>query len=227
MTERDDLVTTEEAARLLGVSVRRVQQMLETGDLSRVARGLVDRTSVELYLSSQHGGRTRVWSTPMAWGAIALLSGWSSTWLGPVQAFRLRTALHETHDARQLVARCRNRAEVHTYSGHRSVASSLAAAVLVVDQTRLGLMTANADGAIDGYLPTAIAEAAIARYALRESPSGSIVLRTTDFDLGTIGRLAEDSTVLAALDAATSLDPRVRGVGERALLHALEKFRDE
>ena len=45
------------------------------GDLTRVARGLLDRGPPDRYLAESHGGRTRVWAEHTAWGAIALLSG--------------------------------------------------------------------------------------------------------------------------------------------------------
>ena len=63
------------------------------------------------------------------------------------------------------------------------------------------------------------------RYALRADASGPYLLRATNFDLDVVTHLAETSTVLAAVDAAGSLDSRERGVGQAALTETLERFR--
>lgn len=45
------------------------------------------------------------------------------------------------------------------------------------------------------------------------------------FDLKAVHDITLHDDVLAALDAATSTDPRARGVGERALTAALDRYR--
>lgn len=52
------------------------------------------------------------------------------------------------------------------------------------------------------------------------------MLRVTDFDIGLIRDINDQSEVLAAVDAAESLDSRERGVGEAALTRALEQLHD-
>lgn len=93
MTLASDLMTIQDAARILGVSDRHVNRLLDSGELVRVARGLVDRHSVENYRSQARGGRKRVWAEHTAWAAIALLSCEQPTWLGQVQISRLRSVL--------------------------------------------------------------------------------------------------------------------------------------
>jgi hypothetical protein len=216
---------TEETARLLGVSQRRVQQLLETGELTRVARGLVDATSVERYRAVGQGARTRAWAERTAWGAIALLSGIHADWLGPAQASRLRSALREIAGSAELVARTRDRATVRTFTGHSTARARLQTDLVAPDTTVLGLIDATSER-VDGYLPTDKLDSTVRWLGLREDVTGEITLRVTGFDISVIRDLATAPTpVLAALDAATSLDPRERGVGERALSSIVDGYR--
>lgn len=234
--------TTEEAARRLGVTVRRVQQMLDEGDLTRLARGLVDAASLDRYAATGAGRRTRVWAEHTAWGAIALLSGVHPNWLGPAQASRLRTTLRSVTDPADLVARVHGRAVVRTYAGHPAARRRLHDNTVSTDVADLGLVDANRAGAhfsgtgtvdagappdsVDGYLAADILDSTVQFLGLIEDPSGSITLRATAFDISIVRDLAESKTaVLAALDAATSLDPRERGVGGRVLSGALAEYR--
>ncbi|WP_188777797.1 helix-turn-helix domain-containing protein [Marmoricola endophyticus] len=218
-----DFCTTDEAARRLGMTRRRVQQLLDTGDLTRVARGLVDATSLDRHLAAHPTGRTRAWAESTAWAAVALLSGARVDWLGASQTSRLRAALRDTADPAELVARTRGRAVVRTFTGHSSAVRRLADRLVVADRATLGLTAGDVDW-VDGYLDAAALDATAASFGLREDPVGAITLRATAFDLDAVARLA-DGPVLAALDAATSLDPRERGVGERVLTGVLEGAR--
>ncbi len=242
MSRVSDFYTTEEVARRLGVTVRRVQQMLDDGDLIRLARGLVDAASVDRYAAAGAGGRTRVWAEHTAWGAIALLSGVHPGWLGPAQASRLRTALRAITAAADLVARVRDRAVVRTYTGHPLARTRLHGDIVSTDVAGLGLVDANRAGAnfsgtgtldagaaptnVDGYLPADTLDSTVLVLGLIEDPSGPITLRVTGFDISIVRDLAASKTaVLAALDAATSLDPRERGVGGRFLATTLAEYR--
>ena len=44
-----EVLTIEETANALGVSTRHARRLADSGALSRVARGLIDRTSVDRY----------------------------------------------------------------------------------------------------------------------------------------------------------------------------------
>jgi hypothetical protein len=237
-----DFYTTDEAARRLGVTSRRVQQMLDDGDLTRLARGLVDAVSLDRYVATGAGGRTRLWAEHTAWGAIALLSGVHPSWLGPTQISRLRTALQATTQAAHLVARVHGRAVVRTYTGHVAARTRLQRDIVSTDVVGLGPVNANRAAAdfsgsgtldagappntVDGYLATDVLDSTIQFLGLIEDPRGPIVLRATGFDMNVVRDLARSKTaVLAALDAATSLDPRERGVGTRVLAAALAEYR--
>lgn len=223
MSGSGDFYTTEEVARLIGVGQRRVQQMLDNGDLVRVARGLVGAASVDRYKAAHPRSRTRAWAEHTAWAAIALLSGTHLDWLGATQTSRLRATLREITNPADFVARTRNRAVVHTYTGHPSAIERLIHDMATTDHAKLGL-TPNPTERADGYLDAATLDSTVTFLGLREDPQGAITVRATNFTFDIVARLAEE-TVLAALDAATSLDPRERGVGERALAAALESYR--
>lgn len=223
MSWSGDFYTTVEAARLIGVGQRRVQQMLNHGELARVARGLVGAASVDRYLAAHPHSRTRVWVEDTAWAAIALLSGAHVDWLGATQTSRLRATLREITDPGDLVARTRDRAVVHTYIGHPSATGRLTQQLATTDQTRLGLTPSPAER-VDGYIDAAVLDSTVSSLGLREDPRGAITVRATNFDFNLVVGLA-GQVVLAALDVATSLDPRERGVGERALAAVLEAHR--
>jgi excisionase family DNA binding protein len=224
MSSTGDFLTTEEAATMLGVTVQQVRRLADSGELVRLARGLIDRASLDRYLAERHGGRTRVWAEHTAWGAIAMLSGTFADWLGPAQGSRIRTALREIDDPSELVVRCRDRAVVTRYSGHSSALGRLRQHVVNVDRSALGLVATSADQ-VDGYIAAETVTSTAGWLGLVEDARGIITLRATTFDIKIVEDMATQSTVLAALDAATSLDPRERGVGERVLLDALNRYR--
>ncbi len=78
----------------------------------------------------------------------------------------------------------------------------------------------------DGYLSTEALDATVADLGLLEGPSGPITLRATDIDIAIVRELAgSGSAVLAALDAAASLDLHERGAGRDVLATALAEYR--
>jgi hypothetical protein len=205
------------------VTARHVQRLAEGAEITKVARGLVDQSSVERYLAAQRQGRTRSWAEHTAWGAVAELAGRVPEWLGDAQASRVRRALRDAVDADELVTRLRDRARTLTYDAHRAALPRLRAAVVASDPRQLGL-TAAAPDELDGYLPAAALDGVVRSLGLRPSPGGHVVLRATAFDAAVVTDLVR-TPVVAALDAATSTDPRVRGVGHRTLGDVLRSYR--
>lgn len=225
MSSSGEFVSVEEAARTLGVTVQHVRRLSDAGELTRIARGLIDRASLERYLIERPGKRTRVWAEHTAWGAIALLSGDLPAWLGPVQASRLRSTLREIADPADLMVRTRDRAKVYTFTGHPTAVTRLTEMMAVVDLTVLGLgMSLGEAGRAEGYLAADTLDDTVRFLGLRKDADGNIVVRATGFDFAIVTDLASRSAVLAALDASASLDPRVRGVGERALAEILDRY---
>ena len=221
-----DFVGTEEAARLLGVTVRRVQQLIRAGVLASPARGLVHRASLDRLMASHAYGAGRGWSSATSWAALAMVSGVEVTWLGERQRLRLLSALRGI-STDEFLGKVRARGRVHYFNGHSSIANRLSAALVSPDRSRLGLAGATGlDPSVDGYLDTTVLDKLVPKFALVEEPHGQYVLRVTDFDIGLIRDINDQSEVLAAVDAAESLDARERGVGEAALTRALEQLHD-
>lgn len=222
----DGLVDTETAARLLGVSSRRVNQLADTGDIIKASRGLYDRLSIERHLVSRRGTAGRAWDATTAWAAIALLSGphLRPDWFSERSTYRLEANLRAI-TAIDLVAKARHRASIHVYAGHSSAARMIRGAVVARDWSIVGLAGEIGDS-VDGYLGAEELASVVEQYALVESSSGNVTLRVTDFNMKTVRALAKASDVLIALDAAGSVDARARGVGERVLERALARFRE-
>jgi hypothetical protein len=218
-----EFLTLDETASTLGVSTRHARRLADSGAITRVARGLIDRGSVDRYLHSQRQGRTRAWAEHTAWGAVAILSGQDADWLGETQASRLRSVLRETNDADDLLTRMRDRARVQTYLAHRAALPRLRERVVSTNQQLLGI-TDVADDSIDGYLPASGLDDVVRSLGLRADGSGSVVLRTTEFEFDRVRDLIATRTV-AALDAGTSTDPRQRGIGRRTIRELLEAYR--
>ncbi|MGL5929319.1 MAG: helix-turn-helix domain-containing protein [Dermatophilaceae bacterium] len=217
-------MSTGEVASTLGVTVQQVRRLTESGELTRLARGLIDRDSVERYVAERRGSRTRVWAEHTAWGAVGMLSGVVTDWLGPTQASRVRRRLREITDPADLVTLTRDRATARVYTGHPSARGRLRGQLVATDPFDLGLVGLPSDD-LDGYLAAGKLESTVRFFGLVADPVGDITIRATTFAINIIDDLATQNTVLAALDAATSRDPRERGVGERILADALERYR--
>jgi hypothetical protein len=218
-----EFLAIEEAASALGVSTRHVRRLADSGALTRIARGVVDRGSVDRYLASQRQGRTRAWAEHTAWGAVAILSGQDAGWLGATQVSRLRSSLREIDEADDLLTRMRDRARVHVFVAHRAALPLLRDQIVSTDLRPLGITDAVDEG-VDGYLAETDIDGVIDTLGLRVDAGGTVALRTTAFDFDRVRNLVGTSTV-AALDAATSSNPRLRGVGRRKLGELLEVYR--
>lgn len=219
-----DFLSVEDAARVLGVSTRHVRRLADSGAVERVARGLIDRGSVERFVYAQRRGRTRAWAEHTAWGAVAMLSGVEADWLGSAQASRLRRTLRLINDPAELLPRVRDRASVETFDAHRAALPRLHELVVKPDLGLLGISEAMADR-IDGYLGRADVDRVVRSLGLRAQSGGAITLRSTGFDFIQVRALVPTSQAVAAIHAATSTEPRLRGLGRRAVAALLEAFR--
>lgn len=217
-----DFLTLDEAAAALHVSGRHARRLADSGAITKVARGLIDRNSVDRYLASHQQGRTRAWAEHTAWAAIALLARSDAEWLGGTQASRLRGTLRRLDDPSELLARLRDRASVEYYAAHRAALPRLRAIVAQTDMPRLGLVDLT-DDAVDGYIDSAALADAVRTLGLRRG-NGNVTLRVTGFDFARVRELVTGSNVVAALDATSSTDPRTRGVGQRALTEVLAAY---
>jgi hypothetical protein len=228
MSLSSEYVDVDEAARMLGVTKRHVARLGEHGQVRYLARGLVDRGSVNEYLSERAFSRSRPWSEATAWAAVALLSGIEVDWLGQVQTSRLRGRLRrlaaDENGSNELVGRARERASVRTYESFGFLVSRVRKDLVVVGRRRLGLSDQRKDR-IDGYVNSDVLARLEKSLGLSRNTRGTMILRATDFDLDIIKRIAtKGNGALAALDAAGSMDHREHGVGVRALTKYLQDF---
>ncbi|NNH73944.1 hypothetical protein HLB23_29510 [Nocardia uniformis] len=113
---------------------------------------------------------------------------------------------------------------MRTFTAHRAALPRLRAIVLRPNMNALGIVDSGEDQ-IDGYIAAQELDNVIRTLGLRAEPSGDITLRVTEFDFDQVRKLVSASAVVAALDAATALDPRIQGVGQRALTEMLEAYR--
>lgn len=218
------LLAVSDAAERLGVSTRQVQHLVARGELRHLARGVLDETSVDRLLAIRGTWHKRAWSEATAWGAVSLLSGIAPTWMGQSQRSRLKARLR-TLAAAEIVGRARERAGVGRYAGHDSTVSRLRGEL--VDTSRAtGALGLAESGSVDGYVAASAVAQTVARHGLIRDDVGRFTLRATTMDLAVVAALAENSTVLAALDVAESLDVRERRAGLDALDHALAAVRD-
>ncbi len=218
-----EFLTITETASTLGVSTRHARRLADSGALSWMARGLINRASVDRYLHSHSQGRTRAWAEHTAWRAVALLAGRHADWLGATQAARLRHNLREITEVDDLLSRMRDRAQVRIYEAHRAALTRLRERVAVANTRSLGI-TDPMNENIDGYVAADNLNDIVRALGLRPDPGGAITLRATGFDFTQVRELV-NTPVVAALDVATSTDPRLRGVGRRALRQLLEAYR--
>src|SRR3712207_4033972 len=145
------LLTSEQAADRIGVSIRHVQRLIAGGDLVAIGPDRVDADSVAQWMALRQGSRVRAWEQPTAWAAVALLEGQRAAWLGQAQRSRLRAILSAATST-ELAARTRNRAEVHRFHGHPRALGHLAREVIPSGSTRgIGGLSAATDR-LDGYV---------------------------------------------------------------------------
>jgi hypothetical protein len=218
-----EFVATIDAARRLGVTTRQVQYLVARGDLSPVARGLIDRASLERHIAIRQGSRYRAWSEPTAWAAVAMLSDLSAPWLGATQRSRLRNTLRQLTGV-ELVSRTRSRAQVHRYQGHSRAAERLRHEVVDTSGAAGALGLIEATDRVDGYVAVHELNKLVAHHALVEDADGQYTLRATEMDLATVGALAENAPVLTALDLAESLYIRERQAGLKFLDDRLKRL---
>ncbi|MDK3256579.1 helix-turn-helix domain-containing protein [Blastococcus capsensis] len=219
------LVTSQQAADRIGVSIRQVQRLVAGGSLVAVGIDRIDAGSVDSWLAQRDGSRLRAWEEPTAWAAVALLEGRPAPWLGQSQRSRLRSALAGA-TAAELTARTRNRAQVWRFSGKPRALDRLAREVIASGATRgVGGLPAAADR-LDGYVDHSALQRLVTRSHLEADPGGRVTLRATGMPADVVAALAGGTNqVLAGLDLAGSSDARERSAGRRLLDRARARLR--
>jgi excisionase family DNA binding protein len=221
-----DTMTTNDAARLLGVSVRQVQRLADAERLDVVDHvgrtALLDAASVHK-LARLGTARGRSWYARTVWAAIAMLDGDNRAALSnPSQLWHLRNRVRHM-DADDLVRSAGSRATVIRYRASTSYLDQLAEHITLTGASAVdadpqlaqhfGLAGARA-ATLEGYVAAGqVAELEHQFFFVRDT-AGNVTLHVTDGDPQT-GRIASTATV--SLDLAESLDPRQRAAGLRVL----------
>lgn len=238
-----DLMTSTDAAHILGVSVRQVQRLVEAGTIAnrgRVGRAvLLDAGSVHR-LAAVGTARGRAWKASTAWAAMDLLDGGDSTDLtGQERAHRsrLRSRLR-LMDAQELVRMTRRRAELTHWRVSASFSGALRSRILITGESALDsrdggsavahelrLGTRTDGGRMDGYIMAEQLPELEREFFLARDVSGNLTLRVTagvvalaDRDYGSRAALP-----VVALDLAESIDVRERAAALRTLNNLMER----
>jgi excisionase family DNA binding protein len=208
-----------DAAERLGLSERRVRQMLADGVLrgERIGRSWVIEQSAIDAIADDRPGVGRPWRPRSAWALLAVAAG-SEAQGSAVERFRARDRLAE-HGLAALVGRLSARCEVRRCYAHPAVLDDLAGDNDVV----LGGISAAghhgadliAAGAVEAYVQASMIDALVDRYALDErADRPNVILRVVDDELWPFAageRFAPWPVV--AVDLLESDDARSRRAG--------------
>jgi len=215
-------VTVAQAAQRLGISARRVNHLVGTGDLGSSQLGaitVIPVADIERRRSLDPGDGRRL--TPSnAWGVLALASGERPQWLAPDTRYRLGRLLAK-HGLVALRARLVDRAERHAFRAHPSVLRDLRddralmlSGVTAAAELRLGLL---AGDTVDAYVNERFLSAVVGRYGLQESQEPNVILRVVPPFMPSWPPSHIAPRAAVALDLLEEDDPRIRQVGTELL----------
>jgi len=215
-------LTVAQAAQRLGVSARRVNHLVRTGDLRSSQLGattVIPMADVERRRSLKPGNGRRL--TPSnAWGVLVLASGQRPSWLASDTRYRLGRLLAK-HGLGGLRARLTDRAERQAFRAHPSLLRAIRedralmlTGVTAAAELRLGLL---AGDTVDAYVDERALGTVIARYGLRESQEPNVILRVVPSFLPSWPPSHVAPRAAVALDLIEEDDPRIRQVGTELL----------
>jgi excisionase family DNA binding protein len=187
-------LSAPEAAAVLGVSARRVRQLLDSGELDAEVvggRALLDADSVYRRLE-QRPPAGRPLSPELAWALLAALSLDAVRWDDSLRSVapdrrlrhRLIRQLNSPHDAQEWRQLLRRRADLQRYWAHPAVVTDL----LADSQLSAGRARAASAHGLDvspgeeafAYVPLDALVALERRYALEPDPHGAVELMAYD-----------------------------------------------
>jgi len=222
-TRLSDWMSVAEAAAALGVTPRRVNQLVAAGALraERIGnRALVKRLDVEARADLGPAGG-RAYSPGRAWALILLAVGQRPPALDHATVSRLRGILRR-QSLWQLRARLGSRAERRDFRAHSSDLGRIAAEDGVVRTGprfahEAGLSLVAADAPVELYVDERTAARVVRRYALQQSDDPNVVLRVVPSDVRgwLVGSVAPRTAV--ALDLADDRDARSQDVAREVL----------
>ncbi|MDT5318100.1 MAG: hypothetical protein QOD88_622 [Mycobacterium sp.] len=225
-----DTMTSMDASRVLGVSVRQVQRLVDAGWLTsagRVGRSiLIDAASVH-DVANRGAQPGRPWNQATAWAALELLTSGKTDRLNDTQRSRLRSRLRGLTTAeliplaRRRARTCRYRVSASFLDGlrERVVATGSAAVSESAEVARRFGLAAGHSETVDGYLAARDLDDVVGDYLMVPDGAGNATLRVVDVD-----GFTRATPAVVALDLAESLDPRQRSAGRRALEKMLRRY---
>lgn len=215
-------LTVSQVAQRLDVSVRRVSQLISSGELPADRLGsiyVVREADVERRLSLGPAEGRRL-TAPHAWGVLSLASGDRAPWLTPSARYRLGKLLRRSGLA-GLRPRLVERGTLRGFRLHPSLLPMLRqdpalmlSGVTAAAELRLGLL---AGETIDAYVGERELPTVIARHQLRESRDSNVILRVVPSFAASWPPSHVAPAAAVALDLLEDDDPRSRQVGKELL----------
>lgn len=221
------LLAVAEAAEKLGVSDRRVRQMLADGVLpgGRIGRAWAIESEDVRQLSARRPEVGRPWRPVSAWAVLSLANGYRIE-VSPVERSRARRRLEAglAIVAGRLASRCERRsfyAHPSVFGILRDAPGVVRAGISAIDEYKIDLVAADL---FEAYVPASVLPGLIERFALEEGADRSnLLLRVVD---DADWPFASDQQVaplpVVAVDLLESSDERSKRAGAQ-LLKRLER----
>lgn len=216
------LMGSADASRELGVSDRRVRQMLVDGRLrgERIGRSWAINSDAVQKAAMSRVGPGRPWSEASAWRLLAAVDGDEPDG-SPSQRSRARA--RSRVGVEPFVGQLANRARRHQYYGHPSVLGELmdrpgvvVSGVSALDRHGIALIAANQ---AEGYVRVSLLAGLVDRYALDvEADRFNVLLRAvSDENWPFADHQQHASAAVVAIDLLEAADQRSRRAGRELL----------
>ncbi len=212
------LLSVSEAASRLGISDRRVRQMLERGEMEGQRVGwswVMDSKVIDAIRRRPEVGRR--WSLEAAWALLQIAAGEQPN-ASVVEMSRAKSRLAD-RGIEELVMKLVARGEVRKFYGHKSILQPLADESMVVRSGVSAAREYNADiialEFLEAYVPASRIEELATKYTLESSPERpNILIRVVDDEVWPFPKNAKvASRVVVAVDLLDADNERTRRAG--------------
>lgn len=213
-----EVMSVSQAAPELGVSDRRVRQMLARGELEgqHVGRSwIIDSKAIDSVRRRPEVGRP--WNSVAAWALLQIAAGEHPN-VSVAQASRAKRRIAD-HGINDLVMKLVSRGKKRKFYGHKSILERIADEQMVVRSGVSAAREHNADivalDFLEAYVPMGKFNKLIKKYALEKSSErANILLRVVDDKAWPFPKNAKVAPrVVVALDLLDADDERSRRAG--------------